>query len=69
MARLIGEIGSVNGSFRLSGDISCLFLAALFTLCIISLITFSCSDGISKERNSTADVELYGGGCAAGCGA
>lgn len=69
MARLIREIGGVNGSFGLAGDVYLLFWAALFTLCIISTIIFSCSDGMSKERNSTADVELYGGGCAAGCGA
>lgn len=70
MARLMREIGSENGSFGLAGgDIYLLFWAALVTLSIISTIIFSCSDGMSKERNSTADVELYGGGCAAGCGA
>ncbi|KAG6584341.1 hypothetical protein SDJN03_20273, partial [Cucurbita argyrosperma subsp. sororia] len=70
MARLMREFGSQNGSFGLAGDIYLLFWAALFTLCIISTIIFSCSDGMStKDRNSTADVELYGAGCAAGCGA
>uniref|UniRef100_A0A0A0LQU7 Transmembrane protein n=1 Tax=Cucumis sativus TaxID=3659 RepID=A0A0A0LQU7_CUCSA len=70
MARLMREISSQNGSFGLAGgETYWLFWVALFTLCIISTLIFSCSDGMSKDRNSTVDVELYGGGCAAGCGA
>uniref|UniRef100_A0A9I9CDW5 Uncharacterized protein n=1 Tax=Cucumis melo TaxID=3656 RepID=A0A9I9CDW5_CUCME len=70
MARIMREISGQNGSFGLAGgETYWLFWVALFTLCIISTVIFSCSDGMSKDRNSTVDVELYGGGCAAGCGA
>lgn len=56
------------GSFHGSGFLVLIWLA-LLSVCIISAIIFSCADGVSKEKTSTADTELYGGGCAAGCGA
>ena len=53
------------------GDIShvwLIFWVALVTISLISVIIFSCADGVSKDKTSTGDTNLYGGGCAAGCG-
>ncbi|XP_015882794.1 uncharacterized protein LOC107418606 [Ziziphus jujuba] len=66
MVRLWRDLASVHGSG--SAGFVVLWLA-LLGVCIISAIIFSCADGVSKEKTSTADTELYGGGCAAGCGA
>jgi len=46
-----------------------LLRAVLLTLCLLSAIVFSCADGASKNKSSEADSAIYGGGCAAGCGA
>ncbi|PNT09599.1 hypothetical protein POPTR_012G054000v4 [Populus trichocarpa] len=60
---VVGSGGGVHGS--------CLVLlwAVLLTLCLLSAIVFSCAEGVSKDKTSEADSTLYGGGCAAGCGA
>ncbi|KAF3438595.1 hypothetical protein FNV43_RR21358 [Rhamnella rubrinervis] len=62
------RLSSVDGSSSYAGFLVYLWLA-LLSVCILSAIIFSCTDGVSKEKTSTADTELYGGGCAAGCGA
>ncbi|GLT48875.1 hypothetical protein SLA2020_224660 [Shorea laevis] len=54
----------------IGGMISGVYLviwAALLSLCIISAMIFSCAEGVSKN-DRTGDSNLYGGGCAAGCG-
>lgn len=69
MVRLLrGAATGVPGSGFGAGLLAYLWFA-LLSVCIISAIVFSCADGVPKEKTSTADTELYGGGCAAGCGA
>ncbi|KAE8124889.1 hypothetical protein FH972_019734 [Carpinus fangiana] len=50
------------------GHACLLFWLALVSISLISVIIFSCADGVSKEKTSAADTGYYGGGCAAGCG-
>ena len=69
MVRLWREAAGFEGSGGSSSTFVGFLLGLLVTLCILSAITFSCTDGVSKEKTSQADTELYGGGCAAGCGA
>ncbi|EXC25174.1 hypothetical protein L484_013262 [Morus notabilis] len=74
MVRLSREAADLDGIIGGGGGGGFGFLVfvlgLLVTLCIVSTVIFSCADGVSKEKSSSADTELYGGGgCAAGCGA
>ncbi|KAJ6387273.1 hypothetical protein OIU78_017063 [Salix suchowensis] len=69
MARPLKEVITVDGGGGVDGSCLVLLWAVLLTLCLLSAIIFSCADGLSKGKTSEADSTLYGGGCAAACGA
>lgn len=59
-----------NLGFSVNASLILWLWIALVTFSIMSAIIFTCSDGVSKDRTtSAADSELYGAGCAAPCGA
>lgn len=66
---LIIEAINLDGGAGDIGHACLVFWLALVTLSLISVIIFSCADGVSKDKTSTADTEYDGGGCTAGCGA
>ncbi|KAG5222236.1 hypothetical protein IMY05_C3142000100 [Salix suchowensis] len=57
MARPLKEVITVDGGGGVDGSCLVLLWAVLLTLCLLSAIIFS------------SDSTLYGGGCAAACGA
>lgn len=66
--QLITEAINLDGAVGDIGHACLLFWLALVSISLISVIIFSCADGVSKEKTSTNDTEYYGGGCSAGCG-
>ncbi|PIA33415.1 hypothetical protein AQUCO_04100088v1 [Aquilegia coerulea] len=65
------EVFGYEGANIGGGDVILLIWAIMITFSLISFIIFSCSDGASKDKTSSAtDTHVYGSGCAAaGCGA
>ncbi|KAG6675757.1 hypothetical protein I3842_15G119700 [Carya illinoinensis] len=75
MMRELREVINLDGGRVLAdnsnntGGAFLVFWAALvITLSLISVIIFSCANGVSKEKASASDTQYYGGGCATECG-
>ncbi|KAJ7975159.1 Membrane protein insertion efficiency factor like [Quillaja saponaria] len=58
-----------GGGVGFIGNAYLVLWVAVVTFSIVSVIIFSCADGVSKDKTSAADSDHYGAGCAAGCGA
>ncbi|XP_015578269.3 uncharacterized protein LOC107261705 [Ricinus communis] len=75
MVRQWKEAFTIEGGSTSAGGLGkvCLVLwLALVTLSLLSAIIFSCAEGVSNkddDKSPEVDATLYGGGCAAGCGA
>lgn len=61
-----GVNGEIVGGF---GGVCVVLWVILVTVSALSVMIFSCADGVPKEKSSSADSNYHGGGCAAGCGA